>query len=274
MTAPNNLHRAVGFRHCRIYKLDANGYLFANGATAYEGLELSGPKTLEVTKPESRQISHTGSDRVLAVDVLPTSDPVTAVITASGTDFDLEALISNVNVITQGEMKLLGQATDEQGDEPQVAILGFRQSLDGSTGGRRWDLIWLPSARIIANGHMMNENPDEKTYNVYPTVVNKYPYGVDFAVGTEGYTEAQYIDGIAENKPHAVTFLGDGTDVDFDLPTDKPATSTAKMKVWHLVDSTGVITDVTSTVTLAVGSVTFGAAPASGDSVFVVYEYA
>lgn len=274
MTAPNNLHRAVGFRHCRIYKLDANGYLYASGATAYEGSELTGPKTLEVTKPEPRRISHTGADRVLATDVLSPLDSVTATITASGADFDIEALLAGVNVITHGETKLLGQATDKQGDEPQFAILGFRQSLDGVTGTRRWDLIWLPMCRIIPSGHAMNENPDEKTYNVYPNVVGKYPYGSAFAVGTENFTEAQYIDGVGEYKPHAVTFLGDGTDVDFSLPADKPAVSTAKMKVVHLVASTGVITDVTGTVTLAVDSVTFSVAPATGDSIFVVYEYA
>jgi hypothetical protein len=265
----------VGFRHCRLYRLDANGYLYANShTTAYEGVELNGPKTLEVTKPEPRRISHTGADRVLAVDVLPTLESVTAVITASGTDLAIEALVNNVNIITQGEMKTLGQGTDQQGNEPQLAILGFRQSLDGVTGRRRWDLIWLPACRVISSGHAMNENPAEKSYNVYPNVVSKYPYGAAFAQLTEGFTEAQYIDGVAEYKPHAIAFLGNNAAVAFSLPTDRQAVSTTKMKIWHLVASSGVITDVTGTVTKAVGSVTFGAAPATGDSVFVLYEYA
>ena len=271
----NTQHRAVGFRHCRIYKLDADGYLFADSATTpYEGSELSGPKTLEVTKAESRQISHTGADRVLATDVLPPMESVTAVITASGSDFAIEALLSGVNVVEHGEIKLLGQATDKQGSEPQFAILGFRQSLDNATGVRRWDMIWLPMCRIIPSGHSMNDNPDEKTYNVYPTVVKKYPYGSAFAVATEGFTEAQYIDALAEYKPHALTFLGNNTATVFTLPTDKQAASTDKMAVYHLVASTGVITDVTSTVTLATDDVTFDTAPATGDSIFVVYEYA
>lgn len=274
MTAPNNLHRAVGFRHCRIYRLDANGYLYASGLTAYEGSELTGPKTLEVTKPEARRISHTGADRVLATDVLAPLESVTATITASGADFDIEALLAGVNVVTHGETKLLGQGTDKQGEEPQFAVLGFRQSLDGVTGVRRWDMILLPVCRIIPSGHAMNENPDEKTYNVYPNVVSKYPYGSAFAVGTEGFTEAQYIDGVGEYKPHIATFLGDAAETEFSLHTDRPAVSTAKMTVYHLVASTGVITDVSGTVTLAVGSVTFSVAPASGDSIFVVYEYA
>lgn len=275
MTAPNNLHRAVGFRHCRIYKLNDDGYMYANSPTTpYEGSELTGPKTLEVTKPEPRRISHTGADRVLATDVLPPTESVSAVITASGADFTIEALLSGTNVITQGEIKLLGQATDNQGNEPQFAILGFRQSLDGVTGARRWDLIWLPMCRIIPSGHAMNENPDEKTYNVYPNVVSKYPYGSAFAVGTEGFTEAQYIDGVAEYPPHAITFSGNGTATAFTLPAAKQAVSTDKMTVFHLVASTGVITDVSGTVTLAVDDVTFGTAPASGDTVFVVYEHA
>jgi hypothetical protein len=275
MATPNDLHRAVGFRHCRIYQLDAAGYIKATShTTPYQGLELTGPKTLEVTKPEPRRISHTGADRVLATDVLPTLESVSAVITASGADFDLEALMNDVTIVTHGEMRLIGQATDKQGNEPQLAVLGFRQSLDGVSGARRWDLIWLPMCRIIPSGHTMNDNPDEKTYNVYPNVVTKWPYGLDFAVGTEGFTEAQYIDGVAEYKPHLVTFSGNGAAVAFTLPVDKQAVSTDKITVYHLVAATGVITDVSGTVTLAVDDVTFGVAPASGDTIFIVYEYA
>lgn len=274
MTTPNNLHRAVGFRHCRLYKLNANGYLFADShTTPYEGVELSGPKTLQVTKPEPRRISHTGADRVLATDVLPTLESVSAVITASGMDLAVEALVSDVTVVTQGEMKLIGQATDKQGSEPQLAILGWGQSLDGVTGRRRWDLIWLPACRVIPAGHTMNENPAEKSYNVYPNVVTKYPYGPAFGVGTEGFTESQYIDGVSEYKPHCVTFLGNGSATAFTLPVAKQAVSVDKMSVWHLVASSGVVTDVSGTVTLAVDDVTFSVAPADGDIVFVLYEY-
>ena len=276
MATPNSLHRAVGFRHCRLYRLDANGYLYASShTTPYEGTELTGPKTLVVTKPEPRRITHYGADRVLATDQLPPIESVSAVITASGTDLTLEALINNVSVISsQGEMKILGQATDQQGSEPQFAILGWGQSLDGSNGKRRWDFVWLPACQVIPSGKSMNENAAEKTYNVYPNVVSKYPYGVAFAQGTEGYTQAQYLEGIAEYKPHCIAFLGNGSATTFTLPTAKQAVSFDKMAVWHLVASTGVITDVSGTVTLAVDDVTFGTAPASGDSVFVLYEYA
>ena len=84
-----------------------------------------------------------------------------------------------------------------------------------------------------------------------------------------------YLEGlVAEYKPHALTFLGNNTATVFTLPTDKQAASTDKMAVYHLVASTGVITDVSGTVTLATDDVTFGTAPATGDSIFVVYEYA
>lgn len=277
MAAPSNKKSGVGFRHCQIFALDANGFLAASSTTAYEGLQVSGVRNLTLDIPDPRKINHVGDDRVFAIDQLPPTDGASGQMVVGKNNFDVDALATGAKAATIGEAKFFGRGTDKQGSEAQLCMLVWRQALNTEPGASRvryWDIRLLPICQLIPKNPGFSENPEEMTYTIWPQVVAKYPWGTAFTEATEGMTEAQILDATTIYKPKLIAFKGSGTEDEFTLPATAQAVATTKMKVWHYVALTGVTTDVTATVTLAVGSVTFTVAPADGDIITVFYETA
>ena len=261
---------AVGLRRAVLFALDANGYPAAPGTTVYEGIEIVGPKAFALTIPEARKISHTGNDRVLALDYLPPLEGVSGELRVASNDIVAKALVTAVNTFLIAESNLMAWGTDKQGSEVDLGMLLFQQSLDTSTKSRRWKFYLMPKARVIPAPASMDENAAEDLYRVAPNPTTKHLWGTALVSGTEGATEMALAEGMSEGKPNIVAFKGDGAATAFALPTDKPATATAKMKVWK----NGTVQTVGSGLaTLTVTTATFTAAPASGDMVVIFYEY-
>lgn len=262
---------AVGLRRAVVFALDANGYPAAPAATVYEGVEIVGPKAFTLTIPEARRISHTGNDRVLALDYLPPLEGTSGELRVASNDIVAKALVSAVNTFVVGESTMMAWGTDKQGSELDLGILLFQQSLDTDTKSRRWKYYLMPKARVIPAPASMDENAAEDLYRIAPNPTTKHLWGTTLISGTEGATEMALAEGMAESKPNIVAFKGDGTVVAFLLPTGKPATATVKMKIWK----NGVVQAVgTGLASLTVTTITFTAAPANGDMVVVFYEYA
>jgi hypothetical protein len=273
MTAPNTTRSGVGFRHIKMFSLDDAGYPSVLVSTAYAGFEVSGAKSLTVTDPEPRQINHMGDDRVFAADLLPPDAPMTAELTVSKTSDAADALISRLISFTVGEAKLFGAGTDQRGNEEQMAVLVYRQTLDttpGSTtfGKRLWEFRIFPKALLFSRENSFDENPEERVYTVLPQFVNAHLWGTAFVLGTEGFTQAQMLRGVSEYKPAIVAFNGDNTTTDFLFPTTAPAQATAKITVWV----NGTVT--TTGLTKAVDKLTFTAAPAANAKIVAFYETA
>lgn len=266
MTATTGKQLAVGLRHATIFKLDTNGYPAATGSSAYEGFELIGPKTYNLTIPDSRKITHTGSDRALALDYLPPLEAMSAELQVASQDLEVAAYLTGVKTFTIGEATAMPWMTDQQGFEPQVSLLLFQQSLETSSKLRNWRFHMIPRARIIPSPDGMNENAGMQKFAIAPSPSTKHIWGTTMAAGTEGAVEAAVVEGAAEGRPNIVSFKGDNTTTAFLLPTDKPATSVAKVKCW--VD--GVLT-VPSPLTVT--TITISPAPASGAMIVVFYEY-
>lgn len=279
MAAPNTTRSGVGFRHAQLFALNTSLGVIEPGtasATAYEGVQLSGVKRLTINDPEPKQIAHKGDDRVFALDSLPADEPITGELVTGKINDTVDAMITGTNSFSVGETKMMGLGTDKKGSEVQVAMLAWRQALDTTPGAqqlRRWELRLIPVCLIIPREGSMDENPEERPYSLRPQVVSKHLWGTAFSNSTEGFLEAQVLRGIAQYKPKIVAWKGDGTIVAFNLPTNFPAQATGKMKVWTTTTG-GTTTDVTATVTLAVGSVTFSVAPAAGTIITCLYEFA
>lgn len=270
MTTASGKQLAVGLRRAVLFALDANGYPAAPGTTVYEGIELVGPKAFALTIPEARRISHTGNDRVLALDYLPPLEGVSGELRVASNDLVAKALVSAVNTFVIGEANLMPWGTDKQGSEVDLGVLLFQQSLDTSTKSRRWKFYLLPKARVIPAPASMDENAAEDLYRMAPNPTTRHLWGTALANGTEGASEMSLAEGMSESRPNIIAFKGDGTVVAFALPTDKPASSTAKMKIWK----DGVVQTVGSGLaSLTVTTITFSAAPASGAMVVCWYEY-
>jgi hypothetical protein len=272
----------AGFRNLRVYALNSDGFgvVPTPGEDGYDGFRVALAKALTLTVPDPTIISHTGDDRVGAVDLLPPTEAVTGEIRTGRTDLTLDALLTNTKVRALEEMQAGVMGTDQQGMEPDIAILGYRQSVDAdevstNKGQRNWLWVLLTKALIFPKwGPFEEGGADENTYTLQPRVFNKYPWGLPFTLANDGCLEAQIIRGISRYRPHLAYWEGEGAETAFLFSTGFKAAAADRVKVYHWVAATGVVTDVTATVTITVDSITFTVAPADGDIVIAFYEIA
>ena len=273
MSAPNTIRSGVGFRHCQILAINASGYPNAADTTEYAGVRISGARTLTLNDPEPQQIVHLGDDRPLALDVLPPTEPITGELMTSKVDDLAHAVVADDLPVTVGEAMLIGMGGSNRGDENQVIMLAYRQTVDtdpdsANFGARRWEFRLFPKVYVIPRESGFSDTPEERAYTIRPQFIKKYPWGVSFASGTEGFDQAQGFRGISEYKPRLVGFLGDDSNTAFVFDTGYPAQATGKIAVW--VD--GVLT--TADITKATTGVEWATAPTTDANVVIFYEYA
>lgn len=275
MTTPSGIQSGVGFRHCQIFALDGDGYplVETSGSVPYAGITISGGKTLTLNDPEPRQIVHVGDDRPIALDTLPPTEPVSGELQTAKANFIVDALLSNTDVITRGEVKFMGAGTDQRGNEAQVAMVAYRQSLDtdpasSNFGKRLWDSRFMPKAQVITRENSFDDNPETRVYTVRPQFVTKHVWGTVFSSASEGYGQAQLLRGISEYKPKIAAWKGDGATTVFALPAGDTALSpTTKTTVWvEGVENVGA--------TKAATTITITPAPALDARIVALYEVA
>lgn len=267
MTAPSGSQLAVGARSGWLFELNAAGLPAASSTTVYEGLELKGLKAADLNVPAPRTISHAGNDRVLANDFLPSLEPITGEVRVAALSLDVNAKVMNVKKFDVGEVSFMPYGTDQQGNEIDVALMTFQQSLDTSSKLRRWRTIIAPKIRAISIPSGMNENPNEQRYQIVSNPTTKHLWGTTLAAGTEGATEAAFLEGMATYRPKVVSWKGDGTATEFLFPTDKPIADTTKIATFK----DGVI--VSSGLTVTSTKITFAVAPSNGAIIVSLYEY-
>jgi hypothetical protein len=270
----------AGFRHTQVLALDqTTGLPLASvaGATAYEGLQAELAKALTINVPDPQIIQHTGDDRVGQTDLLPPTEALSAELRTGKSNLTLDALLSNVNVFSIGDMQAMLLGTDQQGLEPLVCILAYRQALDPS-GARCWNWAMMPKARAFPKPASMEEGGvDENTYTIQPTVVTKWPWGLAFESATEGAVETQMARGVSRGRPKMEAWLIDAT------PTlVLTLGGTARMneagtdyaiKVYLYAAATKTASDITATSTLAADQITVVGA-VENDIVVAFYEQA
>lgn len=273
---------AAGFRHARFYGVDIYGLpedpAWGAADTAYNGMHLEGAKALTITVPDAQIITHTGDDGVLGTDMLPPNEAVTGEARTGMTNFDVDALFQNVNVIAHGEMEGIGMSTSQQGLEPDLVLLAYRQATKQGgvqKGGRCWLQFLLPLVQVFTKTAGAEEGAaDENTYTVQPRIVSAYPWGIAFTIGVEKFVTTPLIRYFSDFRPHLAVWKGDAAELIFDFTTGFIPATVPKVKVFHWVAATGVSTDVTATVTTTTTAITFAAAPAAGDKVVAHYEIA
>lgn len=270
MTATSGKQYAVGLRKAQIFALDANGYPSATGTTAYEGLEIAGAKAFDITTPDARRIFHTGNDRLLAQDFLPTLEGASATIRASRNDYATFAVLTGTKELTLGEAKVIGYATDLQGAEPDIGIIAYQQSKDATAKTRTWRSYIIPVSNAVIKPASMNDNAAEYEYQILPQVATQHLWGVDFASGTDGFTEAQLIEVHTENQPWVCAWKSNGSATKYLFSTTHQAKSTAKI---HVVAKAGVAITAGGMTKYATG-ITLAATTPSGDIIVAFYELA
>ena len=272
MTVVSGKLLPVGLRHVQILQLNAAGYPNATSPTVvYEGVQAVGGKTFTLTIPDSRIISHTGDDRTLAQDILPPLETMTSELRVARNDLDVYAILTNTNVVTVGESKLVGIGTDLLGFEPDLSILMYQQAVDAVSGLRVWRSFLMPKARAVPKPDGMNENASEHVFQVLPKNTTKYLWGLAFALGTEGFTEAQMIEIHTQYRPWIAAWRGNNAALEFNFHADRQAAEITP-STWKIH---GVWVDgVPGTPTEAADGVTFAVAPADLANIVCFYEIA
>jgi len=272
MTAPGTIRSGVGFRHVQILALDDSGYPKATSTTVYEGSQASGAKALTIDDPEPRSIVHIGDDRIFQLDTLPPDTPITGELRVGKVSDALDAILTDDKSFEIGEAKMFGFGTDNRGDENQVAILAYRQTLDtdpdsANFGMRRWEGRLFPKTYVIPRESGFEDTPEERAFSFRPLFVTKHIWGTSFVSGTEGFIQAQGVRLVSQYKPKIVAFKADNSATEFDFSADFPAQSTDKIEVWVAgVEQTDGITKRTT-------QVEFTTAPTTDAMVVVFYEY-
>lgn len=271
MTAPATTRSGVGLRHIQLMATDADGHPNATSTTVYEGLHWSGAQAFNLTDPASAPITHRGDDRPFAQDVLPSAEPMTGDIRTAKTDDAVDVILTGQSSITIGEAKFFGLATDKKGDEAQVIILAYWQSLNtdeasSNFGKRVWESRLIPRCIVVpqAKGSEI-EKTEEKLYTLNPQFVRKYPWGVTFGLSTEGFEQAQALRAVTEYKPKLVAWKADGATTEFLFPTDAPAAAVGKVTVW--VSDSASVPDTTLTT-----AIQYTTAPTTDAMIVCLYE--
>jgi len=271
MATPTGIRSGVGFRNAVIFALTAAGLPAATAATAYEGLRMSGAKTLTINDPEPRRMPHIGDDSISTIDVLPPIEALTAELHTSKIDDPVEELLTGQKKFSVGEAALFGIATDKRGYENQVGVLAYRQAQDtdpasATFGTRVWEFRIMPRAILYARDTGFTDQVEDHVYTVIPAKSGAHLWGTQFSASVEGFSQAQMVRGVCRGKPKLVAFLADGTEDEFTFPAAAQARSTESIAVWNNGSA------VTSGITKAVTGVTFTAAPTAGAVIVIFYE--
>lgn len=273
MAAPAKIRSGTGIRHVQVLAIGADGYIAAPATTAYEGAHVSGVRTVGLTPPSPRNITHVGDDQVFQIDVLPPNTPLTGTMTTGKISDTLDAILTDQLEFAVGEANLFGIASNVQGDENDVVLIFFYQTRDtdpdsADMGERLWEGVIFPKARVVPRQPGPNPNaPVDVTYDIVPNYVTAHAWGTAFTTGVEGFVRAQGLRSVTKYKPKIVSFKGDNSNTDFLFPTDAQSADTNKAAVFveGVLQTTGF-----SVITTGV---TFSVAPVTDANVDVFYEY-
>lgn len=260
----------VGALQCKIFALNASGSPAATSPTVYAGTRMYGFKSLDLTIPDARRITHVGDDGPIQVDSLPPTEGMSGNAIFAEENSTNIALVSNMNTFTVGAAKMYGLGTDMQGFETQVCMLVYQKTLD-NTGARNYRTMILPKVILQYKGSPFNENAAEHTFNVTPSYVTSGPWEKTFATGDEGFTRAQAIVFQSLKPLGLAAWLSDDYDTVFSFPTTEQANDAVTPAIAVFVDGVLQTTEIAS---YAADSVTFTVAPVDDKRIVSLYEIA
>ena len=251
MTAESQVF-ALGQRFACAFTLDpATGLIKPTSTAVYEGLELTGNKSLALTVPTPREFTHMGQDRPLAIDFLPANQAISGDFSASAEDLDAQAMFGGIKKVTVGQAVGTPLGHSNSGNEPQVGLFFYQMAEAFDTGQRRWRTVIFPTCKSIYLSSGMGEQTEDVKYRIAPNISKYHLWGAPYDFATEGVKSAQAEQLFSVGIPHLVAWLADGTATAFDLNTDHPARDGATGVLWinGTIDSTAAwtTTDVTPT---------------------------
>ena len=152
MAAPTAIRWGAGVRDFQIFVLDSNGYPAATTTAAYLGIDVSGVRDVTINDPAPRVVTQFGDDRIGGVALLPPTDTLTAEARVSKLNNTLDAALTGNNIITLGEMNVLGVNTDLKGNENQVGIVTYQQAQDSDPASSTFGVLYWRVKSCLKRG--------------------------------------------------------------------------------------------------------------------------
>lgn len=272
MAAPVKVRSSVGFRSTQIFAIDqSTGLPAATSVSPYDGVLVVGSNTMNITFPEARQIEHVGDDFVMLLDILPPNTAATGEMIFSSTNDILDEVLTANKSYVVGESNQILIATDNQGYEPQVCALTFREAAANdptspTLGQRLWDYRIFPRSYFIPREGSYDANPELHAYTFRPQFCTQFPWGIAFSKATHNAKRAQWVRGVSKGRPHLVAWKQTGVGAVFLFNTDFPCANTTGATFW-----TNGVLETSPTVTTT--QVTLTTPPASNAIVVGLYEF-
>ena len=251
------------------FPLNADGSIQAVDTTVYEGLEIDGTRDFNLAPAAGSVVANIGNGRLRDTIYRAPREASTAELLIGYTSPAVKAALSNVNTYTIGEIRAIGRLTNQQGSEPDVALLVMQRG-HNEDGLTRFKTYLIPKSRVIPRDSPLTDAASVETYQVTLSNTKKQIGGVPFSVATHGFTDATYEELISENPVKVVGWVADGAEDTFALPTSKPAVSVDKFSIFNF--TTGAV--VTSGITKQVTDVAFDYPPAADTVLVAIYEHA
>jgi hypothetical protein len=253
----------------RAFPLNSDGSIKAVDDTVYEGLEIDGTRDFNLSPADGSVVVNVGNGRLRDTIYRAPRDASTAELLVGYGQSAVKAALSGVKTYTVGEMLAVARLTNQQGSEPDVAML-VTQRGHNQDGLTRFRTYFLPKARVIPRDSSLNDNASQESFQITMSNTKKLIWGTALSVATHGVTDLTYEEYISELPVKVVGWVGDAIQDTFLLPTAKPAQSTDKLSVFNFTGGT----EYTSGITKSVSQVVFAYPPAVGDVIVAVYEHA
>jgi hypothetical protein len=270
MTAPSTQFWGGDVYLSTVFPLDSAGALQPPDDQVYEGLEVDGARTFDLTPAEGSYLVNIGNGRLRDTIYRAPREASRAELRVGYSQLDVIAALSGVSVYTVGEAQIIGRLTNLQGSEPDCALL-LTQAGHDENGLTRYLSYIIPKGKAIPIDSPFNDNALELRYAVTISNSRKEVWGETFTVLRHGFTETGYLDMITEGKPKIVAWKANGYDENFAFPAAKLPTDANKISVWNWNDGTEYTGGTINKLPLT--HIDFASPPAADDIIVAKYEY-
>jgi hypothetical protein len=232
-----DMHRTFGFLLNNDGTLDVPTEDPSGGGvrTLYEGIEFLAPTGLEVNLGAPRQIPVVAQGTVQTTFLLPSIDAKTATLRAAYEKFSIDSALTGTKVDTIGTAKAMAIDSDKAGQERLLALVTSQLQAHSEDEDNVWANVLFNRVRIKPNRPNIGAEPLAKEYAMSVSRSKKRLWGEAYSEATHGRLKDVGDVILSENKFNLGFWVGNGEGGAFQLPTNRPAVTSASAKVWDFV---------------------------------------
>jgi len=272
--AENESISGIGLRHVRVALRDDDGMILIPAGTAigtaYNGLRVEGANALSVTLSDVVRQPVTGDDRVYYTWILPPTETASGELRVSKGAGPVIALVTGTLQWGSVNRRKIGFGTNKQGEEPNLILWGCRQVIEAdeslaSFGNKKWETyVFLNALAAVRPSTMEYQTVSEYVYSLVANESTVDELGRAFTVLLNGFTKAQFVRVVTDEKFMLDAFVGNNSETAFVLSQTPYESGVFELTLDGIL--THAYTRVGATITM-------NAPPGTGVKLMVCYEY-